>query len=81
MIRCAQAEMLFQMAYLVGSPDLSDDEELADISWGLFQVDEDGRPGGAEIAGLHESVLWLDPTGREMCPSPAVLKIVGAKID
>jgi hypothetical protein len=35
--------------------------------WTLHQVDEEGRPV-AIIQGLHESLLSMDPTGREMRP-------------
>jgi hypothetical protein len=37
------------------------------VDWGLFLIEESGVPG-ARIAGLHESVLETDPTGREMRP-------------
>jgi hypothetical protein len=65
--RCIRAQMLFSVGYLIdGPPYLS--PPLEDVSWGLFQVDEDGKPIGEPIAGLHESVLEFDPTGREMRP-------------
>lgn len=67
MARCLKAEMLFAVSDLIDGPaDLP--ESLEDVSWGLFQVDENGRPMGNQIAGLQESVLELDPTGREMRP-------------
>jgi len=66
--RCLQAQMLFAIGYLLeGSPQGCGPLEL---SWGLFQTTEDGRPFGPQISGLHESVLELDPTGREMRPRP-----------
>jgi hypothetical protein len=65
--RCLQAQMLFSLAYLLeGSPYESG--ALENVSWGLFQLDENERPIGPRIGGLHESVLSLDPTGREMRP-------------
>jgi hypothetical protein len=65
--RCLKAEMLFSVGYLVDGLEWPA-ENLEDVSWGLFQVGEDGRPFGPKISGLHESVLELDPTGREMRP-------------
>ena len=67
MARCFQAQMLFAVAYLLDGP-LPDNELLEDVSWGLFQTDESGRPIGPKVCGLHESVLELDPTGQEMRP-------------
>ena len=64
--RCLQAAMLFRLAYLVDGPP--DRGPLEDLGWGLFQVDENGKPFGKQIGGLHESVLDTDPTGREMRP-------------
>jgi len=67
--RAAQAELLFQLCYLLEDPSL-EEPELQGVAWGLFQVDEDGNPL-APIGGLHESVLETDPTGREMRPKKA----------
>lgn len=65
--RCLRAEMLFAIGYLIDGPRWRP-KGLEDVSWGLFEVDADGRPVGAQIPGLHESVLEFDPTGREMRP-------------
>lgn len=65
--RCLQAEMLFGLACLLDGPAY-EPGPLEDLSWGLFQTDEGGRPVGPQVGGLHESVLELDPTGREMRP-------------
>lgn len=65
--RCLQAQMLFSIGYLMDGPAYS--HTLEDVSWGLFQTDEDGKPFGEQVAGLHESVLEFDPTGREMRPN------------
>jgi hypothetical protein len=65
--RCLQAQMLFSVGYLIDGPACVP-KSLEDVSWGLFQVGEDGRPVGEQISGLHESVLEFDPTGREMRP-------------
>jgi hypothetical protein len=64
--RCLQAQMLFRIGYLIDGP--AHPHTLEDVSWGLFQTDDNGKPFGEQIAGLHESVLDLDPTGREMRP-------------
>ena len=65
--RCLQVQMLFNISYLMDHPgDLP--APLQDMCWGLFQVDDAGNPFGLQIAGLHESVLELEPTGREMRP-------------
>lgn len=66
LVRGVQAELLFQFCYLLDEPDI-DEEEAADVAWGLFAVDEDGAPL-EPLFGLHESVLETDPTGREMRP-------------
>lgn len=65
--RCLQTQMLFSIAYLIDGPSY-EPGTLEDVSWGLFQIDEDGQPIGKQVSGLHESVLELDPTGREMRP-------------
>jgi len=35
--------------------------------WALVYADEDGKILG-QVEGLHEEVLGMDPTGREMRP-------------
>lgn len=65
--RCLRAQMLFSIGYQLDAPNILP-EPLDDIAWGLFQVDEEGRPHGEQISGLHESVLEFDPSGREMRP-------------
>ena len=67
--RCLQAQMLFRIAYLIDGPLY--ERGLGQISWGLFETTEDGRPTGPQVGGLHESVLEFDPTGREMRPHGA----------
>jgi hypothetical protein len=41
--------------------------EVADVEWGLFLLDENYNPVDP-IDGLIESLLFIDPTGREMRP-------------
>ena len=66
--RVMQYETLFALCALLdeGGP-ASSEPELADLGWQLKRVDENGDVVGP-IAGIHESVLWLDPSGREMRP-------------
>jgi hypothetical protein len=66
LVRAMQAKLLFSFCYLLEDPgDL--EEEIADVGWALVEVDdEDNIISG--IPGLHESVLEMDPTGREMRP-------------
>jgi hypothetical protein len=66
--RCLQAQMIFSLGYLVDSGPSEQTEEIKDVTWGLFQVDDNGDPFGPAISCLHESVLEFDPTGREMRP-------------
>ncbi len=63
LVRGTQAELLFEFCYLLEDP--GDLEEGMDMSWALFQTNEDGA-ARSHIAGLHESVLETDPTGREV---------------
>lgn len=71
-VRGMQYDLLFSLCYLLDGPeDLEPD--VANISWALVEIDEDGEPG-ASIAGLHESVLEMDPTGREMRPRPTTVQ-------
>ena len=65
-VRGMQFELLSQICYMLEDPgDL--EEEVEHIRWGLFQLNEKGVPF-FHMAGLHESVLSTDPTGREMRP-------------
>jgi len=68
MARCHQAAMMFHLCYLMSSGPQNAPEELEDISWGLFRVNDNDRPVGPAIDALHESVLETDPTGRAMQP-------------
>ena len=68
LVRSTQAELIFQMCYLLEG-DVP--EEFRDVGWRLFQVDpKTGRPG-EELGGMHESVLGMDPSGREGKPRRA----------
>ena len=37
--------------------------------WCLMEVDADGRPTDRQVGGLHESILSMDPSGREGRPA------------
>lgn len=65
--RCLQAQALFSIGYLIDGPAYAA-RGTDGLDWRLFQVDEDGKPYGEPIEGLHESVLETDPAGREMRP-------------
>ncbi|WP_157050627.1 hypothetical protein [Herbaspirillum rhizosphaerae] len=67
MARCLQVQILFTISHLLEGPT-SYPDSIENISWRFFETDEDGRPFGKRISGLHESVLELDPAGREMRP-------------
>ncbi len=65
-MRVFQYSTLFHVCALLdglSAPDLP-------VDWTLHQVDDDGVPL-AVIQGLHEVLLGLDPTGREMLPRGA----------
>lgn len=67
--RCLQAQLLFGVGYLLDGP-AHPHPGLEGLKWGLFRTDEEGKPIGEPIGGIHESVLETDPTGREMRPRP-----------
>jgi hypothetical protein len=60
-VRGVQAELLFQLCYLLEDPMFTEGE-LQDLSWGLFEVDGDGDPVGPRMFALHESVFDTDPS-------------------
>lgn len=66
-VRGTQAELLFQLCYMLEDP-MFGEEELDDVGWCLVEANGDGEPNGPPIESLHESVLEMDPTGREMRP-------------
>lgn len=72
LVRAMQAELLFGLCYQLGDPGLYGDEEerVSRLGWAFVVTDADGEPTSKVIDGLHESVLEMDPTGREMRPRP-----------
>lgn len=65
-VHVMQWRLLSELCYLLDDPGELEDE-VRDVAWRLFQVNEEGEPM-AVIAGLHESVLETEPSGREMRP-------------
>ncbi|MBN2392440.1 MAG: hypothetical protein JXR84_17045 [Anaerolineae bacterium] len=66
-VRVKQYETLFDLCYLLDDPgDL--EPELEEMHWVLHEVGQNGRLTGRIVQGLYESLLSMDPTGREMCP-------------
>lgn len=68
-VRVMQWQVLAGLAYQLADPGVVEypSEELPQVNWTLFEVDEDGKPLHP-IDGLHESVLDTDPSGREIRP-------------
>jgi hypothetical protein len=69
LVRVMQYETLFALCYQLDDSSVAEypAETLPQVHWALMQVTEEGEHVG-EIGGLHESVLELDPTEREMRP-------------
>jgi hypothetical protein len=66
-----QAELLFGFCSMLdeeGDPEL----DHLGVQWWLVRMDADGRPLDI-IGSLHESVLGMDPTEREMRPRGSVV--------
>lgn len=63
-VRIMQWKVLSGLCQLLDDPG-SIEQEAGGVAWRLFQVDENDHPI-AIIAGLVESVLETEPTGREM---------------
>lgn len=68
LVRAVQAELLYALCYLLDEPGLPEDD-LADLKWGLFVVDSDGKPR-ERIERLADAVMETDPTGRDARPKP-----------
>lgn len=68
-VRGMQAALLFSICSLLDDPgDLPD--EVKNVSWCLFEISEGGNVL-TPIQAVHESVLEMDPSGREMRPRPS----------
>lgn len=69
LVRGMQVRLLFDLCHLLEDPGAVE-PALDGVSWSLVETDEDFEPTQEPISGLHESVLDMDPTGREMRPRP-----------
>jgi hypothetical protein len=69
LVRSMQAQMLFALTMLLDDPPLDAVPKGArQAVWGLFRVDAKTGAPLEPIGGLHESVLDVEPSGREMRP-------------
>lgn len=68
LLRAVQAEFLFEVCYLLEDPSLYE-PELDDVGWCVVSTDENFEPTRRSVGGLYESVLDMDPSGRECKPS------------
>jgi hypothetical protein len=68
LVRVFQFDALYHACLIL---DGSRMEDVPITDWTLHQVDEEGR-NVAIIQGLHEVLLSMDPTGREMRPRGVV---------
>jgi hypothetical protein len=52
--------------------DEGSDPDADDVcpGWALMELDAEGSLSGRQLGGLHESLLSLDPSGREGRPAP-----------
>jgi len=65
-------ETAFGFCYHLDDPyasyeDSPDDGE-EELAWGVFLVDPESDEPRTALVGLHESILSMDPSGREMRP-------------
>lgn len=66
-VRGMQVQLLFGICHQLDDPSL-EEGAFANIGWALVETDAVDEPTRRRIAGLHESVLEVDPAGREMRP-------------
>ncbi len=67
-------ETVFGLCYHLEDPNASYEgfpEKDDEIAWGLFQIDPESDEPTEPIRGLHETILSMDPSGREMRPKDA----------
>ncbi|WP_203883780.1 hypothetical protein [Planotetraspora kaengkrachanensis] len=70
-------ETVFGVLYQLDDSDITEDDITIPVdllnelpSWALIEVrGEDGEPTGRTIQGLHESLLSMDPSGRDGRPA------------
>jgi len=71
LMKIAAYETAFGIMYHLEDPNASYEgfsEEKERISWGVFIVDKETGGPIEPLKGLHETILSMDPTGREMRP-------------
>lgn len=63
-------ETAFGIAYLLDDPaaGFTATSNPEHVSWRLYEVDEDAERPTQPLAGSHEVMLSMDPSGREMRP-------------
>lgn len=66
-VRGMQYQTLHGICYLLDG--LNENlPEIGDFGWSLFERDKEGNITGRIIQGLYESVLSMDPSGKELLP-------------
>jgi hypothetical protein len=70
-------ETAFGIAYMLEDPaaGFASTSNPENISWALFQIDESLEKPIAPLSGVHELVLSMDPSGREMRPKKTVTDV------
>src|SRR5262245_36216570 len=64
-------ETAFGIMYLLGDPHASYEgfpPESEQLRWQLYLIDPESKEPGEPLRALHESLLSMDPSGREMRP-------------
>ena len=64
-------ETAFGIMYLLGDPHASYEgfpPEPEQLHWQLYLIDPESEAPGEPLLALHESLLSMDPSGREMRP-------------
>ena len=63
----------FNLCYHLEDPNASyeDSPEEEQLEWGLFLIDPKTGMPTEQLTGLHEQILSMDPSGREMRPKDA----------
>jgi hypothetical protein len=67
LVRVAQYEVLHHACVIIDGARI---EDVPTHNWLLFQTDDDENPTEG-LSGVHEILLGLDPTGREMRRRPS----------
>lgn len=71
LFKIIEYELAYNILYHLGDSSASYDdfpEEDQMMSWSLFILDAETEEPVEDLHGLHESLLSMDPTGREMYP-------------